>query len=85
MDRVFQELAGLLRGISRGSPSSPASPQTNPSFLIFLLRYTFYFKSFLISKIAARCRGTTIFARLIMALMMKNSKLGGNFLFVKFW
>ena len=48
-DRIFRGLAGLLREMSRGqSPieilrNSPASPRKTPSFLTFLLRFTFYF------------------------------------------
>ena len=50
MDGVFRELAGLLRGISRGrSPreiprSSPASPRKIPSIPTLLLRFTFSLK-----------------------------------------
>ena len=47
MDGVFQGLAGLLRGISRGQDlreiprSSPASPRKAPSIPTLLLRFTF--------------------------------------------
>ena len=50
-DGVFQGLAGLLRGISRGRSlreiprSSPASPRKTPSCPTLLLRFTFYFYS----------------------------------------
>ena len=51
MDRVFQGLAWLPRGISRGrSPreilsSSSASPRKTPSIMTLLLGFTFYLKS----------------------------------------
>ena len=49
-DGIFQGLAGLLRGISRGQRprerprSSAASQRKTPSFVTLLLRFTFYFQ-----------------------------------------
>ena len=83
-NRVFQGLAGLLRGISRGqSPreilrSSSASPRKTPSFPTLLLRFTFYFQHGF-SKFWGE-NASKFFLHYFSSLLIKNCKFWQNFL-----